>query len=72
MYAFMYGALGSLASRSEDIGVLTMPVTIVFVLTFILVVRFMASGGVDSIGMKILSYIPLTAPMAMFRAHLDE
>ena len=66
MYAFMYGALGSLASRSEDIGVLTMPVTIVFVLTFILVVRFMASGGVDSIGMKILSYIPLTAPMAMF------
>lgn len=66
IYAFLFGALGSLASRSEDINTLTMPVLLVFIAAFFLVMFSMSSGNVDSPLMVVCSYIPFVSPMAMF------
>ncbi|QSX04968.1 ABC transporter permease [Sedimentibacter sp. zth1] len=66
IYAFLFGALGSLANRTEDINVSTMPITLTFVVAFILVMNSMVSGNVDNMVMKVCSYIPFTSPMAMF------
>lgn len=66
IYAFLYGALGSLASKMEDIGTLTMPLTVVMVIAFMIPLTSVTSGNVDSSLMKILSFIPFCTPMAMF------
>ena len=66
IYAFLFGALGSLVSRTEDIGTSTMPVTLIFIGTFLLVMTSMVSGKIDGLPMVIASYFPLTSPMAMF------
>lgn len=66
IYAFMYGALGSLASRSEDINTSVMPVTFMFIIGFFIVIFSMSSGNIDSTLMVAASYIPFTSPMAMF------
>lgn len=66
IYAFLLGALSSLASRTEDLNTLTTPVMLLFVLAFMIVVFSMNYGSVDSILMVICSYIPFTAPIAMF------
>ena len=66
IYSFLYGALGSLASRSEDINTLTMPVTFLFIIAFVIVMVSMGTGDVDSGLMVAASFIPFTSPMAMF------
>ncbi len=66
IYAFMYGALGSLASRPEDLNTLVMPVTFLFVAAFIIVVSAITGGNLNSTLMVVCSYIPFTSPMAMF------
>lgn len=66
IYAFLYGALGSLANRSEDVNTLSLPVTFLFLIGFFVVFFSMMSGEVDSGLMKFCSYFPLTSPMAMF------
>jgi ABC-2 type transport system permease protein len=66
IYAFMYGAVGSTVSRMEDVNVSVMPITMLFVIAFMVVMFSMSSGDVDNIVMKICSYIPFTSPMAMF------
>lgn len=66
IYAFMYGALGSLASRSEDINTSILPVTFLFIIAFFIVIFSMSSGNVDNALMIAASYIPFTSPMAMF------
>jgi ABC-2 type transport system permease protein len=66
IYSFMYGALGSLASRTEDLNTSIMPVTFVFIIAFFIVMFSMSSGNVDSSLMVVASYFPLTSPMAMF------
>jgi ABC-2 type transport system permease protein len=66
LYAFIYGALGSLASRTEDVGTAIMPVTFLFIIAFFVVMYGMGSGKLDSPIMIICSYIPFTSPMAMF------
>lgn len=66
IYAFLFGALGSLANRSEDINTLSMPVLLVFIASFLIVMYSMASGNVDSPLMVVCSYIPFVSPMAMF------
>ena len=66
IYAFLLGALASFASKTEDLSGLTTPV--IFLLTGIyMAVVFLCSGDmIDSTAMTVLSYIPLSAPMAMF------
>lgn len=66
IYAFLYGAIGSTASKLEDINTSVMPLTLLFVIAFIVVIFSMTGGSVDNIAMKICSYIPFTSPMAMF------
>ena len=66
IYAFMYGAIGSTASKLEDINTSVMPITFLFIIAFFIVMFSMTSGSVDTTLMKVCSYIPFTSPMAMF------
>ena len=66
IYAFLYGAIASTASKLEDINTSVMPITFLFIFAFIVVMFSMSSGDVDNLTMKICSYIPFTSPMAMF------
>lgn len=66
IYAFLYGAIGSTATKLEDINTSTMPMTLLFVAAFLIVMLSMTSGDVDSPLMVVCSFIPFTSPMAMF------
>lgn len=66
IYAFMFGAIGSTASKLEDINTSVMPITFLFIIAFMVVVFSMSSGTIDNVAMKVCSYIPFTSPMAMF------
>lgn len=66
IYAFMYGAIGSTASKLEDINTSVMPLTMLFIVAFFVVIFSMSSGNIDNMVMRICSYIPFTSPMAMF------
>ncbi len=66
IYAFLYGAIGSTASKLEDINTSVMPITLLFILSFLVVMLSMSSGNVDNAAMQICSFIPFTSPMAMF------
>ena len=66
IYAFMFGAIGSTASKLEDINTSVMPITFLFIIAFMVVMFSMGSGSVDNTAMLVCSYIPFTSPMAMF------
>ena len=66
IYAFLYGAIGSTASKVEDINTSVMPLTFLFIAAFVIVVVSMSSGTMDNMAMKICSFIPFTSPIAMF------
>jgi len=66
IYAFLYGAIGSTASKLEDINTSVMPITFLFIIGFMVVMLSMAEGNVDSLLMKVCSYVPFTSSMAMF------
>lgn len=66
IYAFLYGAIGSTASKLEDINTSVMPVTMIFIVGFMIVMFSFSSGNVNSLPLKVCSYIPFTSSMAMF------
>ena len=66
IYAFMFGAVGSTATKLEDINTSVMPITMLFIVAFIVVMMSMTSGEVDNPAMIVCSFIPFTSPMAMF------
>ncbi|MCH5163757.1 MAG: ABC transporter permease [Clostridiales bacterium] len=66
IYAFLYGAIGSTASKLEDINTSVMPITFLFIIAFFVVMFSMASGSINNVVMQVCSYIPFTSPMAMF------
>lgn len=66
IYAFLYGAIASTVSKLEDINTAVTPITYVFIIAFIVVMTAMTSGEVDTVLMKVCSYVPFTSPMAMF------
>jgi ABC-2 type transport system permease protein len=66
LYAFMFGAIGSLVSRVEDVSASVLPVTLLIVVAFFVVITAITSGNADSTLMAICSYIPFTSPMVMF------
>ncbi len=73
IYAFLLGALASFASKSEDLNGLTTPVLFVMMGVYFIVVFICSGDIIDSTAMTVLSYIPLSAPMAMFvRATLAD
>lgn len=66
IYAFLFGAIGSTATKLEDINTSTMPLMFLFIIAFVVVMFSMTSGDVDNTLLKVCSYIPFTSPMAMF------
>ena len=66
IYAFLFGAIGSTATKLEDINTSTMPLMFLFIIAFMVVMFSMSSGNVDNTAMVVCSYIPFTSPMAMF------
>ncbi len=66
LYAFLYGALGSLVSRSEDVGAAIMPMTFLTMIAYFVVIISMSTGKIDSPLMVVCSYIPFTSPFVMF------
>jgi ABC-2 type transport system permease protein len=63
LYATVFGALGSLASRTEDASSVTGPVSVLLILAFL--VSFAAIGSADTTWARLVSWFPLTAPFAM-------
>ncbi len=66
IYAFLYGALGSTATKLEDINTSVMPIQFLMIAAFFVSLFSMSSGEVDNMLIKVCSYIPFTSPMAMF------
>ncbi len=66
IYAFLFGAIGSTATKLEDINTSTMPLMFLFIIAFMVVMFSMSSGDIDNTAMLVCSFIPFTSPMAMF------
>lgn len=66
IYAFLFGAIGSLASKVEDINTSSLPLNLLFLISFMVVVFSLSGGTTDSMLLKVCSFIPFTSPMAMF------
>ena len=66
LYAFMFSAVGAVVSKMEDINTMVTPITLLFVIAFVVVMTSMSSGDVDSPLMVAFSYIPFTSSMSMF------
>lgn len=65
-YAFLFGAVGSTVSKLEDVNTAVMPVTMLFIITFVVVISALGAGVVDTTLMRICSFLPFSSPMAMF------
>ena len=63
LYATVFGAVGSLASRTEDAQTVAGPVSVILVAGYF--VSFAAIGSPDSGWARVVSYLPITAPLAM-------
>ena len=66
IYAFLYGAIGSVVTKTEEINTAVLPITFLFIIAFLAVMFSIIGGNVNSDLMIVLSYIPFTSPMAMF------
>ena len=65
LYAMLFGAVGSMATKVEDINTLQTPITLLFVIGFLVVIMNM-NTDVNNTIMVVASYFPFTSPMAMF------
>lgn len=66
IYAFLYGAIGATVSKLEDINTAVMPITILFIIAYLVVMFSLASGKIDNTLIFVCSFIPFTSPMSMF------
>nr|WP_067778475.1 ABC transporter permease [Actinomyces vulturis] len=64
MYSLLYAAAGSLVERQEDLGSAIMPLMALLFAPYIVAFSLMASNP-ESVILTVLSYFPLTAPLAM-------
>lgn len=64
LYSLIYGALGALVSKTEDISKSSSAVTMIYVVAFFIAIFGMNNS--DSLLMKITSFIPFTAHNSMF------
>ncbi|CEO26366.1 ABC transporter permease [Paraclostridium sordellii] len=62
-YSFIFGALGALVSKTEDIGSSIGPIVMIFVVVFFISIYGLNHG--DSTLIKVCSYIPFASPMTM-------
>lgn len=63
LYAFIYGTLGALVSKTEDISKSSSFITLLYVVSFL--VSIFGMNASDSALIKIASYIPFTSSNAM-------
>ena len=64
LYAFIFGALGALVSRTEDISASSTPIILMFVVVFFISITGMQNP--DGLVLKIASFIPFSSFMSMF------
>lgn len=64
LYAFIFGMLGALVSKTEDISKSSMPVTLIYVASFL--IAMMGLTDCDSMMIKVASFIPFSSGNAMF------
>lgn len=64
LYAFIFGMLGAIVSKTEDISKISMPVMLIYIASFLIAMLGMADC--DSTLMKVASFIPFTSGNAMF------
>lgn len=64
LYAFIFGMLGAMVSKTEDISKSSMPVTLIYVASFFISMIGMENS--DSLLMKVASFVPFTSGNAMF------
>lgn len=65
LYAFIFGMLGALVSKTEDISKSSSPVLMIYIASFMIAMFGMTSNS-NSMFMKVASYIPFTSGNAMF------
>ena len=65
LYAFIFGMLGALVSKTEDISKSSSPVLMLYIASFMIAIFGMTSNS-NSIVIKVASYIPFTSGNAMF------
>lgn len=65
IYAFLFAAMSSLATRMEDLNTLTSPIAFLYIIAFFLVLIPVMNGNVDGTLATVLSYVPFTAPLEM-------
>ena len=65
LYAFVFGMLGALVSKTEDISKSSTPVLLIYIVSFMIAMFGMTSDS-NSLLMKVASYIPFTSGNAMF------
>lgn len=64
LYAFIYGMLGALVSKTEDISKSATSVTLIYVVSFL--IAMFGLNVSDSMMIKVASFIPFTSGNAMF------
>lgn len=64
LYSFIYGGLGALVSKTEDISKSASPITMIYIASFMISIFGMAES--DGMLMKVASYVPFTSGNAMF------
>ena len=64
LYAFIFGMIGAMAQKSEDINASSTPISIIYIVSFVFV--YMAMGSGDEVMLSIASYVPFTSFMGMF------
>ena len=62
-YSFIFGALGALVSKTEDISSSIAPITIIFMVGFFISMFGLTNS--DTLLVKIASFIPFTSSMTM-------
>lgn len=63
-YSFIFGALGALVSRTEDVSSSSTPVTIMFIAVFFIAI--MGMQNTEGVLLKVTSFIPFSSFMSMF------
>ena len=64
LYAFIYGMLGALVSKTEDISKSASPILMIYIASFMIAMFGMTNS--DGFLVKICSFIPFTASNSMF------
>lgn len=64
LYSFIYGVLGALVSKAEDVNKSATPITFILIAVFLL--NYYSLFDSDGILIKILSYIPFSSCFSMF------